>query len=96
MTPDGAALYVADMNSDSISVLSAATLKVTGTIRVGRLPMSVAVSPDGSQAWVGNGLSGSVSVIATATGKVVATVGGGPGTSTLDAAITDIAFAPAP
>ena len=58
--------------------------------------MSVAVSPDGSQVWVGNGLSGSVSVIATATGKVVATVGGGPGTSTLDAAITDIAFAPAP
>jgi len=96
VTPNGAALYVADMNSDSVSVLSAATLKTTGTISVGRLPMSVTVSPDGSQAWVGNGLSGSVSIIATATGKVVATVGGGPGTSTLDAAITDIAFAPAP
>lgn len=96
VTPNGDTLYVADMNSDSVSVLSAATLKSTGTISVGRLPMSVTVSPDGSQVWVGNGFSGSVSVIATATNSIVATVGGGPGTSTLDAAITDIAFAPAP
>ena len=96
VTPNGSTLYVADMNSDSVSVLSAATLKTTGTISVGRLPMSVTVSPDGSQVWVGNGFSGSVSVIATATDSIVATVGGGPGTSTLDAAITDIAFAPAP
>jgi YVTN family beta-propeller protein len=96
VTPDGSTLYVADMNSDSVSVLSAATLKVTGTIAVGRLPMSVTVSPDGSQVWVGNGLSGSVSIISTATDGTIATVGGGPGTSTLDAAITGIAFAPAP
>ncbi len=96
VTPDGSTLYVADMDSDSVSVLSAATLNVTGTISVGRLPMSVAVSPDGSQVWVGNGYSGSVSIIATAANSVVATVGGGPGTSTLDAAITGIAFAPAP
>lgn len=96
VTPNGSTLYVADMNSDSVSVLSAATLKTTATISVGRLPMSVTVSPDGSQVWVGNGFSGSVSIIATATNSIVATVGGGPGTSTLDAAITDIAFAPAP
>jgi YVTN family beta-propeller protein len=96
VTPNGNTLYVADMNSDSVSVLSAATLQTTGTINVGRLPMSVTVSPDGSQVWVGNGFTGSVSIIATANNSIVATVGGGPGTSTLDAAITDIAFAPAP
>jgi YVTN family beta-propeller protein len=96
VTPNGNTLYVADMNSDSVSVLSAATLLTTGTINVGRLPMSVTVSPDGSQVWVGNGFTGSVSIIATANNSIVATVGGGPGTSTLDAAITDIAFAPAP
>jgi len=96
VTPNGSTLYVADMNSDSVSVLSAATLQTTGTISVGRLPMSVTVAPGGSQVWVGNGFTGSVSVIATATNAVVATVGGGSGTSTLDAAITDIAFAPAP
>jgi YVTN family beta-propeller protein len=96
VTPNGSTLYVADMDSDSVSVLNAATLQVTGTIAVGRLPESVSVSPDGSEVWVGNGYSGSVSVISTATNTVLATVGGGPGTSTLDAAITDIAFAPAP
>jgi YVTN family beta-propeller protein len=58
--------------------------------------MSVSVSPDGSEVWVGNGYSGSVSIIAAANNSVVATVGGGPGTSTLDAAITGIVFAPAP
>ena len=96
VSPNGSTLYVADMNSDSVSVLSAASLKTTGTISVGRLPMSVAVSPDGSQLWVGNGLTGTVSVIATATNSIVATVPSGQGTATLDAAITDIAFAPAP
>jgi len=96
VTPDGSTLYVADMDSNSVSVLNAATLQVTGTIAVGSLPESVAVSPGGSEVWVGNGLSGSVSIIATANNTVVATVGGGPGTSTLDAAITSIAFAPAP
>jgi YVTN family beta-propeller protein len=96
VTPNGSTLYVADMDSDSVSVLNAATLQVTGTIAVGRLPMSVTVSPDGSEVWVGNGYSGSVSIIATADDTTVATVGGGPGTSTLDAAITDIVFAAAP
>ena len=96
VTPDGSRLYVADTNSDSVSVISAATGKVTGTISVGLLPVSVAISPDGSQVWVGNGLSGSVSIISTATSTVVATVVGGSGTSTLDAAMTGITFAPAP
>jgi YVTN family beta-propeller protein len=96
VTPNGSTLYVADMDSNSVSVLNAATLQVTKTFGVGSLPESVTVTPDGSEVWVGNGLSGSVSIIATATNSVVATIGGGPGTSTLDAAITSIAFAPAP
>jgi len=87
---------VADMDSDSVSVLSAATMKASATVSVGRLPMSVTTSPDGSQVWVGNGYTGDVSVISTATNSVVATLAQGTGTSNLDAAITDIAFAPAP
>jgi YVTN family beta-propeller protein len=96
VTPNGSTLYVADMNSDSVSVLSAATLKASATVSVGRLPMSVTTSPDGSQVWVGNGYTGDVSVISTATNSVVATLAQGAGTSNLDAALTDIAFAPAP
>ena len=96
VTPNGSALYVADMDSDSVSVLSASTLQASATVSVGRLPMSVTVSPDGSQVWVGNGYTGDVSVISTATNSVVATLAQGTGTSNLDAALTDIAFAPAP
>ena len=96
VTVAGASLYVADMNEDEVSVLSTATGKVTRTIAVGRLPMSIAATPDGSQVWVGNGLSGSVSVISVASGRVIATIGGGPGTATLDAAPLGIAFAKAP
>jgi YVTN family beta-propeller protein len=96
VTPNGSTLYVADMNSDSVSVLSAATMKASATVSVGRLPMSVTTSPDGSQVWVGNGYTGDVSVISTATNSVVATLAQGAGTSNLDAALTDIAFAPAP
>ena len=96
VTPNGSTLYVADMNSDSVSVLSAATMKASATVSVGRLPMSVTTSPDGSQVWVGNGYTGDVSVISTATNSVVATLAQGTGTSNLDAALTDIAFAPAP
>jgi YVTN family beta-propeller protein len=84
------------MNSDSVSVLSAATGQVTRTIAVGRLPMSIAATPDGSQVWVWNGLSGSVSVISVASGQVVATIGGGPGTSTLDAAPLGMSFVALP
>lgn len=96
VTPSGSTLYVADMNSDSVSVLSAATMKASATVSVGRLPMSVTTSPDGSQVWVGNGYTGDVSVISTATNSVVATLAQGTGTSNLDAALTDIAFATAP
>jgi YVTN family beta-propeller protein len=90
------AVYVTDQNSDSVSVLSAATLKTIATVNVGRLPAAVTVSPDGSRVWVGNGFTGGVSVISTATNSVVATLAQGAGPANLDAAITDITFAPAP
>jgi YVTN family beta-propeller protein len=96
VTAAGTSLYVADMNDDKVSVVSTVTGKVTGTIAVGRLPMSIATTPDGSQVWVGNGLSGSISVISVASGTVTATISGGPGTSPLDAAPLGIAFARPP
>jgi YVTN family beta-propeller protein len=96
VTTAGASLYVADTNQDEVSVVSTATGKVTHTIAVGRLPMSIAATPDGSQIWVGNGLSGSVSVISVASGRVIATLGGGPAATTLDAAPLGIAFAKPP
>jgi YVTN family beta-propeller protein len=96
VTEVGTSLYVADMNDDAVCVVSTVTGKVTDTIAVGKLPMSIATPPGGAQVWVGNGLSGSVSVISVATGTVVATINGGPGTSALDTAPLGIAFVQAP
>ena len=86
---------MADENSNSVDVISAATGKTTGTIAVQGLPLSIAATPDGSQVWVGNGYTGSISVISTATNTVVDTISGGGQATALNSAITDIAFGPA-
>ncbi len=75
-------LYVANVNSSSVSVIDTATNTVVATIPVGLFPFGVAVTPDGKHVYVtnNNGGSGNVSVIATATNTKVAAipVGHGP------------------
>lgn len=74
-TPDGSEAYVAnDGNNDSVSVISAATGTVTGTITVGFTPSAVAFTPDGTEAYITNEASNSVSVINTATNTVANTI----------------------
>ena len=77
MTPDGNHVYVANSNSNNVSVIATATNTVVATVSVRRSPDMVAVTPDGKHAYVTNfipGIPGIVSVIATATNTVVATV----------------------
>jgi YVTN family beta-propeller protein len=74
VTVAGSSVYTADMDADAVSVVSPVSGRVTGTIGVGRLPMSIAATPDGAQIWVGNGLSGTVSVISAASRQVIATI----------------------
>jgi YVTN family beta-propeller protein len=83
---------VADENSNSVDVINAATGRVTGSIAVQGLPMSIAATPDGSQVWVGNGYTGSISVISTATNTVTDTISGGGQATALNSALTSIAF----
>ena len=87
---------MADEDSNSVDVISTRTGRVTGSIAVQGLPMSIAASPDGSQVWVGNGYTGSISVISTATNTVSDTISGGGQATALNSAITDIAFGPLP
>jgi YVTN family beta-propeller protein len=49
-----AKVYVADEESDTVSVLDAASFSKVATIPVGREPHNVQVSPDGKLAWVTN------------------------------------------
>ena len=71
--------YVANYNSDNVSVIDISTNTVIGTVAVGDLPAGVAVTPDGAFAYVTNFVGNSVSVIDTATNTVIATVPVGVG-----------------
>jgi YVTN family beta-propeller protein len=69
--------YVANVSSNTVSVIATATNTLVGTVAVGIAPHGVAVSPNGAFAYVTNLSSSTVSVIATATNAVAATVGVG-------------------
>src|SRR6266853_131948 len=66
--------YVADTDSNSVSVIDTTSNKLIDTVAVGDNPIGVAITPDGSRAYVTNPFSNSVSVIDTATNSVTATV----------------------
>jgi YVTN family beta-propeller protein len=85
-TPASAAtrdLYVANLRSNSVSVIDPGSNTVVATIPVGRMPQPIAFSPDAARAYVGHFISpgvGGVDVIDTATDTVTAdvTVGNDP------------------
>ncbi|KAB2922392.1 MAG: beta-propeller fold lactonase family protein, partial [Bacteroidetes bacterium] len=53
ISPDGSTVYVANRNSNSVSVISTATRSVTATIgNVGVEPHGVAVTKDGKYVYV--------------------------------------------
>jgi YVTN family beta-propeller protein len=74
VSPDGSRLYVTSPATGTLVVISTATGRVTGTIRVGAEPYAVALSPDGSTAYVADMNADAVSVVGTATGQVTATI----------------------
>jgi YVTN family beta-propeller protein len=74
VTPDGARVYVANLGSDTVSVMDTHTNQVVASVPVGHFPADVAASPDGHRAYVTNRGSNSLSVIDTTTNQVIATV----------------------
>ncbi len=72
--------YVANLGSDTISVVDTATQTAVTIIPVGDDPDGVAATPDGALVYVTNFLSDTASVIDTTTNTVTATleVGSGP------------------
>ena len=72
VTPDGKHAYVANFNSNTVSVIDPGHQHVeAATLAVGTNPVAVAVTPDGKHAYVANFFSNTVSVIDTATNTVV-------------------------
>jgi YVTN family beta-propeller protein len=70
-------IYVANLGSRTVSVISARTDTVVATIRVGRVPVGVATDPRTNTIYVTNERSDTVSVISGRTDAVIATVHGG-------------------
>lgn len=69
---DGSRVYVANFDSNTVSVIDTTTLKVVATVPTEE-PTYIAVSPKGSRAYVCNQGLGTISVINTKTDKVVGT-----------------------
>src|SRR5215467_5899030 len=66
--------YVANNQSNSVSVIDTATNTVTATIPVGDGPSGAVFSPDGTRVYVMNTRDDIISVIDTATNTVAASI----------------------
>lgn len=66
--------YVANIDSDTVSMIDIPTSLLVNTIPVGSGPWGVAVSPDQTQVYVSNNHGNNVSVINTASSTVVTTI----------------------
>ena len=67
-------VYVANSNSNNVSIINTANNNVTATIPVGIFPEGVAITPDGTKVYVTNYNGNTVSVINTATNNVTAII----------------------
>ena len=78
--PNGAAAYVTNSQSGTVSVVDLGERRVAGEIPVGTEPRGCALSPSGQLLYVANHTAGTVSVIRTGSRQVVetVTVGGNP------------------
>ena len=74
VSPDGTKAYVANLTSNTVSVINTTTNAVDATITVGNAPLGVAITPDGTKAYVTNFNADTVSVINTGTNAVDATI----------------------
>ena len=64
VAPDGGHVYVANLGSNTVSVIDANTGSVVrNPITFGLAPFGVAVAPDGSHVYVANSNSNTVSII---------------------------------
>jgi len=74
ITQTGPFAYVANINSNTVSVINIPTGQVTNSIVVGSGPWGTAISPDQTQVYVTNNHGNNVSAINAASGSVVATI----------------------
>lgn len=75
ISPDRSELYVANLGSDSVTVININSLTINAIITVGSQPyFGVVFSPNGEKAYVTNAVSNTVSVINTSTHQLLDTI----------------------
>jgi len=74
ITQTGPFAYVANLLSNTVSMISIPSGQVVNSIPVGPAPIDAAISPDGTQVYVSNNNGNDVAVIDTASSTVVATI----------------------
>ncbi|HEV8631922.1 MAG TPA: cytochrome D1 domain-containing protein [Thermoanaerobaculia bacterium] len=81
VTPDGGMLAVTNPDSDSLTLLDAASLEVLAEVPVGRSPRAVAIDPGGTRAYVSGRLDDSLTMVDLWRWRAIAsrTVGHQPG-----------------
>lgn len=70
-SPDGRFLYVSNLGSSEITVIDAATFRVTDRIFVAAQPLDMALSPDGETLYVSNSGASVLTAISVATRSVL-------------------------
>ena len=65
ITPDGTRVFIANRDTDTVSIYDVQRFVISHTVAVGDFPVDIEISPDGQYAVVPNVLSNSVSVIDT-------------------------------
>ncbi|QJR11967.1 Hydrazine synthase subunit beta [Usitatibacter rugosus] len=72
LSPDGKKIYTANIQSDSVTVLTIGppTPAAIVQVAVGKSPEAIDASPDGREVWVGQNGDGRISIIDTATNTV--------------------------
>jgi YVTN family beta-propeller protein len=71
VSADGKTAYVANPDSDSVSVISTASNTVTATVSVSGDPNVLGLTPDGSQLWIGQVATAYVTLLDTKTDTLV-------------------------
>ncbi|QEU06527.1 DUF305 domain-containing protein (plasmid) [Paracoccus yeei] len=79
LSPDGAELYVANVEDGSVSVIDTQSLEEAARIPVGAAPVQVGFTPDGARAYVSLRDENRVAVIDTVSRKVESKIDVGPG-----------------
>ena len=82
-SPDGTQIYVTNSTDDTVSVVDAATLKVTRTLTTGFEPAGIVTDRTGETLYVANRLSSDISVIDVKTGQETKRLLAGRGASYL-------------